>query len=211
MKSRNANQRNSRPKKNADHPQKGIKGGAGVVRIIGGDWRGRKLSFSSAQGLRPTGDRVRETLFNWLMYDIAGKNILDAFAGSGALGLEALSRSARYTTFIEKHTPAADNIRANLTTFQCDNAKVMNSDALTVLSNKAERAFDVVFLDPPFHKDLLQPSLEALQQHGWLADGAILYIEAERDLIMDISPLFSIRKHQQTGMVQSWLLDYRPI
>ncbi|PIE41806.1 MAG: 16S rRNA (guanine(966)-N(2))-methyltransferase RsmD [Gammaproteobacteria bacterium] len=157
------------------------------LRIIGGQWRGRKLTFTPEQGLRPTLDRFRETLFNWLMFDIEGANCLDLFAGSGALGLEALSRGARQVTFIEKSKAAARQIEQHLTTLQCKQGAVINTDAIgwleraKALSNDTcnTDAFDIVFLDPPFHSSLLQQALEKLLNNSYIKNHGYIYIEAE--------------------------------
>ncbi len=157
------------------------------LRIIGGQWRSRKLSFTAIEGLRPTQDRVRETLFNWLMYDVEGVNCLDVFAGSGALGLEALSRGAKHVQFVEKSQNAAKQINQHLVTLNCSRGKVTNTDALQFLSAPANHAFDVIFLDPPFNQDLLIPCCELLMQQGYCQADTFIYVEAEPDV--DLSKL----------------------
>lgn len=152
------------------------------LRIIGGQWRSRKLSFTATEGLRPTQDRVRETLFNWLMYDIDGVRCLDVFAGSGALGLEALSRGAKYVQFLEKSQTAAQQIRQHLATLDCPRGNVLNTNALEALSNPAPAAFDVIFLDPPFNQELLIPCCELLVQQGYSQAETLIYVEAETGL-----------------------------
>lgn len=147
------------------------------LRIIGGQWRSRRLRFPAIDGLRPTMDRVRETVFNWLQQDIQGARVLDAFAGSGALGLEALSRGAREVIFLEKHAKAAMQIKDNLKQLDARNAQVWAGDALVWLEQNPE-PYDLVFLDPPFGKDLLQPALEKLT----LLPGALVYVEHEAKL-----------------------------
>lgn len=156
-------------------------GGSNTLRIIGGQWRGRKLRFADGEGLRPTTDRVRETLFNWLQPVIHGARCLDLFAGSGALGLEALSRGASEVQFIERNTKAVRALQENLTLLQAENGHVHQSDALAYLSG-TNRAFDIVFLDPPFRQDLLDPALSLLSQGNWLAPGARIYLELEAEL-----------------------------
>ena len=154
---------------------------AGVLRIIGGRWRGRKLRFPAVPGLRPTPDRVRETLFNWLMLEIPGARCLDLFAGSGALGLEALSRGAASTTFVERDRGAAEALRGHLAALEVGAAaQVQQADALRWLEGPAPapgEGFDVVFLDPPFDLPLLEPACRALQDRGWLAPRAWVYLE----------------------------------
>lgn len=123
----------------------------GQIRIIGGQWRGRKLPVRDSEGLRPTTDRVRETLFNWLMPVIRDANCLDCFAGSGALGIEALSRYAASATLIELDKHNARQLSENLAQLKIHNAQVINANTLTYLANSGT-PFDVVFLDPPFIK-----------------------------------------------------------
>ncbi|MEQ3763961.1 MAG: 16S rRNA (guanine(966)-N(2))-methyltransferase RsmD [Alcanivorax sp.] len=147
------------------------------LRIIGGEWRSRRLRFPAIDGLRPTMDRVRETVFNWLQYDIEDARVLDAFAGSGALGFEALSRGAKEVIFLEKHPKAAIQLKENLKQLEADNAQVWAGDALLWLEQNPE-PYDVVFLDPPFGKDLLQPALDKLT----LLPGAMVYVEHEAKL-----------------------------
>ena len=172
-----ANNTSSNAPKNSHHQ----------LRIIGGQWRSRKLSFTAIEGLRPTQDRVRETLFNWLMYDVESVNCLDVFAGSGALGLEALSRGAKHVQFIEKSQNAAKQINQHLITLGCSRGKVTNADALQFLSTPANIKFDVIFLDPPFNQDLLIPCCELLIQQGYCQTDTFIYVEAEPDV--DLSKL----------------------
>ena len=151
---------------------------AGQIRIIGGLWRGRKLPVPHSPGLRPTTDRVRETLFNWLAPVLQGAHCLDCFAGSGALGLEALSRYAASATLLEFERPVAQQLEKNLALLNAKDAKVFNVNTLNWLA-KAGNAFDVVFLDPPFRKGLLEETLRLLENNGWLADEALIYVESE--------------------------------
>ncbi len=148
------------------------------LRIIGGNWRGRKLSFTPEEGLRPTLDRYRETLFNWLMFDVEGACCLDLFAGSGALGLEALSRGAAHCTFVDASRHASSQIRSHLKTLQCEQANVCHEDALHWLDTNTQR-FDLVFLDPPFHRDMMNAVLERLLADGYINDHGYIYIESE--------------------------------
>jgi 16S rRNA (guanine966-N2)-methyltransferase len=167
---------------------KGKKGGASnTLRIIGGQWRGRKLRFDDGEGLRPTTDRVRETLFNWLQPLIQGAHCLDLFAGSGALGLEALSRGAAEVRFVERNPRAVRALQENLALLQADNGRVQQGDALTYLRGPAQ-PFDVVFLDPPFRQALLAPALQLLAEGGWLNPGARIYIELESELGEPVLP-----------------------
>ncbi len=151
------------------------------LRIIGGRWRSRQLTFSPLAGLRPTPDRVRETLFNWLAPVIQGSRCLDLFAGSGALGIEALSRGAVEVVFVENHPLAVRCLQNNLQRLGANAAQVQQSDVLAWLKEPAQ-SFDIVFLDPPFGQDLLSLSCVLLEQGGWLASAARIYLEAEKSL-----------------------------
>ena len=148
----------------------------GQLRIIGGEWRGRKLLFPAVADLRPTPDRIRETLFNWLQMQIADSRCLDLFAGSGALGLEALSRGAREVTMVEQERSAAAQIRQHLQTLNCTNGKVDSSDVLRFLQ-AAGTPHDLIFIDPPYRLNLLAPCCQLLEQNGWLTEHAYIYLE----------------------------------
>ncbi|MFT4776665.1 MAG: 16S rRNA (guanine966-N2)-methyltransferase [Oleispira sp.] len=148
------------------------------LRIIGGDWRSRRIQFADAPGLRPTMDKVRETVFNWLQWDIEGKLILDCFAGSGALGYEALSRGAKEVTFLEFNANAVRCIRESLAAFNASNAQVHQTDAIAWLAQYSQlEQFDVIFLDPPFGRDLLKPAVEIIAKQA--QSGCLVYIEVE--------------------------------
>ncbi|KMM84711.1 16S rRNA m(2)G-966 methyltransferase [Pseudomonas taetrolens] len=154
--------------------------GAGQLRIIGGEWGSRKLSFPNAEGLRPTPDRVRETLFNWLAPYIGGAKVLDVFTGSGALFLEALSRGAAKGVALDSNRDAISSLREHMGTLRCTTGEVQQTNALNYLATAPTEVFDVVFLDPPFNLDLLKPACDLLEQNGWLADEAWVYTESER-------------------------------
>ncbi|HXW74796.1 MAG TPA: 16S rRNA (guanine(966)-N(2))-methyltransferase RsmD [Steroidobacteraceae bacterium] len=147
-----------------------------MLRIIGGSWRGRKLRFPAGADIRPTPDRVRETLFNWLGAATHGARCLDLFAGSGALGLEALSRGAAHATFVEVNEVAARALRARLVEWQATDARVERADALRYLAGAAQ-PYDIVFLDPPFASQLLPRAAALLEERHWLSDGARIYVE----------------------------------
>ncbi len=149
------------------------------LRIIAGEWRSRRFSFTEEPGLRPTPDRVRETLFNWLSMHIEGARCLDLFAGSGALTLEALSRGAAQVLACDMSREVVTTLRGHLQTLQCERGEVLQKDALTLLTSTPAAPFDLVFLDPPFHQDLLIPACTALETHGWLTPGAFIYTESE--------------------------------
>lgn len=175
--------------------------GHNQLRIIGGDWRGRKLPFPDGEGLRPTGDRMREMLFNWLSFDLHGRRVLDLFAGSGALGLEALSRGAKSAIFLDTHPGVVRQMRDNLQTLKCDQAVVVQGDALNWLATGYD-VFDLVFLDPPFGKDLLAPVCEQLERCGRLSDGALIYLEAEKGFDFARIPSgWQALKEKQAGQV----------
>lgn len=157
------------------------------VRIIGGRWRGRRVPFDIEPGLRPTPDRVRETLFNWLRNDVDGVRSLDLFAGSGALGLESLSRGAQHCTFVEKSVAAAAMIRTTLaavggegTVVEAD-AERWLSRAQPVAGERQREAFDLVFLDPPFAMQWLPRMMSALDKGAWIRPGGLVYLECERN------------------------------
>ncbi|SQI80759.1 ribosomal RNA small subunit methyltransferase D [Klebsiella oxytoca] len=152
--------------------------GSGQIRIIGGQWRGRKLPVPESPGLRPTTDRVRETLFNWLAPSIVDASCLDCFAGSGALGLEALSRYAANATLLEMERGVAQQLQKNLATLKASNGKVVNTNTLAFLA-QAGTPHHIVFVDPPFRKGLLEETLKLLENNGWLSDEALIYIESE--------------------------------
>lgn len=150
--------------------------GSGKIRIIGGRWRGTRLSVPDAPGLRPTSDRVRETLFNWLQPVLPGARVLDLFAGSGALGLEALSRGAREALLVESSPDLCEALRAVIDRLGAtDSAQVLRADATALLRAPLHGRFDLVFLDPPFSSDLWPAVLERLSP--WLADQAWIYLE----------------------------------
>ena len=150
---------------------------AGSVRIIGGRWRGTKLPVPDVPGLRPTADRVRETVFNWLQPRLAGARVLDVFAGSGAFGLESLSRGAREAHLVEQDARACEGLRATIERLGAtDHARVHRADALAWLRAPLHGRFDIVFLDPPFAGGLWDQAIAALPP--WLADDAWLYVES---------------------------------
>ena len=155
-----------------------------MLRIIGGTWRGRRLRFPPQEEIRPTPDRVRETLFNWLGPRVPGSRCLDLFAGSGALGLEALSRGAAQVIFVERDAVAVRELRARLTEWRAVGALVEHSDALRFLGDAAQpgkmgQPFDIVFLDPPFASGLLPPVSRLLEDGHWLSANALIYVETD--------------------------------
>lgn len=174
------------------------------VRIVGGQWRGRKLSFPDLPGLRPTPDRVRETLFNWLAPVIAGSRCLDLFAGSGALGFEAASRGASRVILVEREPQIARVLREQAQLFCAETVEVMQADALQYLHG-APRDVDILLLDPPFGQGLLESALAVLAG-GSLPALSWIYLEAERSLDGDqLSALlpygFELFRSKATGQV----------
>jgi 16S rRNA (guanine966-N2)-methyltransferase len=174
---------------------------ANKVRIIGGEWRSRLLRFDDAPGLRPTPGRVRETLFNWLQYDTLGSRCLDLYAGSGALGFEAASRGAKEVVQVESDAKACKNLRANAAALESNRNRIVEKDVQRFLSGPAE-AFDLVFLDPPFAKNLALTTCRLLEQNGWLADAARIYVETEAGLVLEGLPgNWELLKHKTAGEV----------
>jgi 16S rRNA (guanine966-N2)-methyltransferase len=148
------------------------------LSIIGGNWRSRKISFEDAEGLRPTPARVRETLFNWLQYDILDSRCLDLYAGSGALSFEAASRGAKSVVQVENNPVACRHLKANALALGAEQIKIVQSEAFRYLASDAE-VFDLVFIDPPFHLNLAAQTCQWLEDKGWLAAYAKIYVETE--------------------------------
>lgn len=151
--------------------------GPGRLRIIGGNWRSRRLRVALSEGLRPTPDRVRETLFNWLQPWIDGANCLDLFAGSGALGLEALSRGAARAVLVERDPEVIAALRFNVTELNAIGAEIVAADCMGYLQGAAQ-SFDIVFLDPPYRSGLLAACCALLADRGWVRSGGLVYLEA---------------------------------
>lgn len=182
---------------------------AGQLRIIGGQWRGRKLSFPAVDGLRPTGDRIRETLFNWLAAELPDARCLDLFAGSGALGLEALSRGAASSLLVERDRLAAQQIADNLILLKAENGCLIHSDALDLLKRGNQQpGFDVVFIDPPFQLNLWQAVVDALEAGSWLAENATIYVESPPGLSYRVPASWHLHRDKLAGQV-SYRLYYR--
>lgn len=146
------------------------------IRIIGGKWRSRKVHFNSDGQLRPTPDRVRETLFNWLQNDIVNSKCLDLYAGSGVLGLESLSRGASSVLAVELTMSSCNSIQANVELLEAQNYEVINSDVLAYLGNQGISC-DIVFVDPPYNGNLLAPTFKLLESNNWLRSGSYIYFE----------------------------------
>ena len=178
------------------------KRGGNQVRIIGGEHRGRKLPFPDLPGLRPSGDRVRETLFNWLQPVIINARCLDLFAGSGALGLEAASRGAREVVMLDQAAQVVRQLEANRDLLGLTQVQIIKADALRWLE-QYPRPFDVVFVDPPFAANLLSEVCAKLEDRGWLASDAFIYLEedADRDF-PDLPENWRLYRQQQAGQVR---------
>ena len=168
------------------------------LRIIGGRWRGRKLQFAPVEGLRPTGDRLRETLFNWLQFHLPGARCLDLFAGSGALGLEALSRGAAEVDFVELNRSAVQILKEQLSALRAQNGRVHHTSASDFLAQTGTR-YNIVFVDPPFGGDLWRETLAALGPH--LAESALVYVETPRDKAVLPPGGWRIAKEKRAGQV----------
>jgi 16S rRNA (guanine966-N2)-methyltransferase len=168
-------------------------------RIIGGEWRSRKLRFPPLPGIRPSPDRVRETLFNWLRDRIEGARCLDLFAGSGALGLEGLSRGAAHMTFVDRERQAAAAIRTHLELLKAKGGDVVQSDAFAWLSGTPQ-PFELVFLDPPFEEDLVPETCARLAQ-GWLKPSAWVYVEHAVERVPALPEGWQVLKESHAGRV----------
>ncbi|WP_082679516.1 MULTISPECIES: 16S rRNA (guanine(966)-N(2))-methyltransferase RsmD [Microbulbifer] len=176
------------------------------LRIIGGEWRGRKLQFAPVEGLRPTGDRLRETLFNWLQFRLPGSRCLDLFAGSGALGLEALSRGAGAVDFVELNRQASQTLSNQLQLLECNRGRVHNCSAAQFLQGASgtPAPYDIAFIDPPFAGDLWTETLSGLAP--LLAPGALVYVESPRDAVLTVPPSWQLEKEKRAGQVCMRLL-----
>jgi len=184
------------------------------VRIIGGQWRSRRLPILTDTGVRPTSDRIRETLFNWLQGHIAAARCLDLFAGSGALGFEALSRGAGHATLVDEDLRVVQQLQQN--------AAALNTEQTTVVWQRADefllgptpaQPYDIVFLDPPFRDNLLGKCCEQLERYGWLADTALIYLESDRQRnFPELLPQWQVIHDKCAGQVAYRLLrrDNKP-
>jgi len=176
---------------------------ASKVRIIGGNWRGRKIPVPDAQGLRPTPDRVRETLFNWLQPFLHGAKCLDLFAGSGALGIEAVSRGAASSLLIEQDRETAETLRESLRMLDADKIAVHQADALQWIKT-TNQVFDIIFLDPPFGKNMIEQCLSLLAKSECVAEQTLIYVESER--IWQAEKNVEVIKQAKAGQVHYMLL-----
>lgn len=174
---------------------------AGRIRLIGGRWRGTRLDVPDAPGLRPTSDRVRETLFNWLMPVLPGARVVDLFAGSGALGFEAVSRGAATAVLVERDPALAAALRSAAARLEGgEEVTVVQADVVAWLAGQGEAAFDIAFVDPPFASGLWSPALLALLPR--LAPAAWLYVEAPHEAAVELPPDWSVHREGRTREVR---------
>ena len=191
--------------------KKRSKTGPGRLRIVAGNWRGRRLPVPDLPGLRPTPERVRETLYNWLMHWIPKKHCLDLYAGTGALGFEALSRGAASCTFVERNSDACRLLRQNAATLGAANATVLKADAKTQLAALPENSIDLVFLDPPFEDSGINDLCRRIEQSGILGAGARVYVEQDIDAPpVELPNGWAVFKAGKAGRVRYSLLTTGP-
>ncbi len=179
------------------------------LRIVGGDWRGRKLAFPDLPGLRPTPDRVRETVFNWLTPMIRHARCLDLFAGSGALGLEALSRGAAEAVLVDSQPQVITRLQQNIDLLQAaERVQLQQCEALQYLQ-PLDDCFDLIFLDPPYHQGLLQPCIDSLYEQDALSRQGYLYFEVSRDEALPGLPVaWTIHRQKSAGQIAYYLVRY---
>ena len=185
------------------------KAATGSIRIIAGKHRGRKLPVLMAEGLRPTTDRVKETVFNWLMPYIHEANCLDCFAGAGSLGFEALSRGAAQVTLVELNKAAAKQLQANKQLLNANDVTIKNTNSLDFLQSAPKQHYDLVFIDPPFRQDLVTQVAELLNM-GWLAKQALIYVEMETQSNQPLPNNWHLLKEKIAGQVSYRLFQYTP-
>jgi len=172
----------------------------GSIRIISGKHRGRKLPVLMSDGLRPTTDRVKETVFNWLMPYINNSKCLDCFAGAGSLGFEAISRGADHVTLIELNTAIAKQLLLNKSLLKTDDLSIINTNLLNFLNKQEKLHYDIVFIDPPFRQNLIKQTCELLVD-GWLAKQALIYVESESEIQLSIPKNWLLLKEKVAGQV----------
>ncbi|CAH9019164.1 16S rRNA (guanine(966)-N(2))-methyltransferase RsmD [Candidatus Nitrosacidococcus sp. I8] len=181
------------------------------LRVIGGTWRGRKLKVPVGPGLRPTPNRVRETLFNWLQPVIEGARCLDLFAGSGMLGFEACSRGAEQVLMVENNLKTYQMLQTNITYLATQKITAIYQDSLHYLENSTSQPFHIIFLDPPFDSKLLLPIFQSLEQNHWVTHGSYIYIEESKKNGFSALPDTWVKfRSKQTGEV-NYSLVYKEI
>ena len=180
----------------------------GRLRIVAGNWRSRLLQIADVPGLRPTSERIRETLFNWLAPRIHGARCLDLFAGTGALGLEALSRGAASVVFVDNSAQSINTLRQNADSLQANNLSIIKADAREFLVQASQDPFDIVFVDPPYAMNALGEVCDLLAASGLLRDNALLYLEDDgKRAWPDMPPGWTINREGKAGNVRYALVS----
>ena len=180
-----------------------------TTRIIGGSLRGSKLPFIENRSIRPTEGKTKETLFNWLLNDLEGKTCLDMFAGTGSLGIEALSRGAKEVVFVEKQKKLADSLKTNLKRLQVySSSQVLNANAFSIDFDNLPYKFDILFIDPPFRENLIQRSLDFVKSSNLLTPKALIYLECENELeLVELTRDLNLLKESKGGQTQYCLYE----
>tara|TARA_A100001037_G_C15016605_1_gene574280 strand:- start:393 stop:995 length:603 start_codon:yes stop_codon:yes gene_type:complete len=180
-----------------------------TTRIIGGSLRGSKLPFKENRSIRPTEGKTKETLFNWLLNDLEGKTCLDMFAGTGSLGIEALSRGAKEVVFVEKQKKLADSLKANLKRLKVySSSQVLNANAFSIDFDNLPYKFDILFIDPPFRENLIQRSLDFVKSSNLLTPKALIYLECETELeLVELTRDLNLLKESKGGQTQYCLYE----
>ena len=174
----------------------------GRIRIVAGKWRNRLLNVADVEGLRPTSERIRETLFNWLATNIIGTRCLDLYAGTGSLGFEALSRGAKLCTFIDQSESAIKLIKETANALNAENTYIFKRDAIKYLNPREPEVFDLVFLDPPFSENILNDTLRLLNDGNWISPGGLVYVEFESNhAFPDLPEGWTVSHKKNTGNV----------
>ena len=180
-----------------------------TTRIIGGSLRGSKLPFKENRSIRPTEGKTKETLFNWLLNDLEGKTCLGMFAGTGSLGIEALSRGAKEVVFVEKQKKLADSLKTNLKRLQVySSSQVLNANAFSIDFDNLPYKFDILFIDPPFRENLIQRSLDFVKSSNLLTPKALIYLECETELeLVELTRDLNLLKESKGGQTQYCLYE----
>ncbi len=180
-----------------------------TTRIIGGSLRGSKLPFKENRSIRPTEGKTKETLFNWLLNDLEGKTCLDMFAGTGSLGIEALSRGAKEVVFVEKQKKLADSLKTNLKRLQVySSSQVLNANAFSIDFDNLPYKFDILFIDPPFRENLIKRSLDFVKSSNLLTPNALIYLECETELeLVELTRDLNLLKESKGGQTQYCLYE----
>ena len=177
------------------------KNNTSTIRLIAGQWRGRKLAVANVSGLRPTSDRLRETLFNWLAPDLHGARCLDLFAGTGALSLEVLSRGAKSVQCCELNKLAADQLRQNAQLLNASDLHLFNGDAFAYIEQNPNQIFDIIFIDPPFADNVWQRSINTLIMRDYLDSASAIYVESTKNIELDIPTPWYCAREKSMGNV----------